>query len=53
MYFSYGDAKGGARIIDIKDGKICGDFNFKSVNGPAEFVFKGTFNTTIEEFENY
>jgi hypothetical protein len=51
MHFSYSDATGSARIIDIKDGKICGDFNFKSVNGSAEYAFKGTFNTKIEEFE--
>lgn len=52
-YFSYGGATGSARIIDIKDGNICGDFNFKSVNGYAEYAFKGSFKTKIEEFENY
>jgi hypothetical protein len=52
-FHSFGDHKGTAKIIDIKDGKICGEFSFNGTNGSATTTFTGTFVADIEEFENY
>jgi hypothetical protein len=52
-FHSFGDNTGTAKILDIRDGKICGEFSFSGTNGAATTSFKGTFLADIEEFENY
>jgi hypothetical protein len=52
-FHSFGDNSGTAKIIDIKDGKICGEFSFSGSNGAATTSFTGSFVCDIEEFENY